>query len=86
MPPKKNDKAPLKLTAGEKKKQKNDNKAKANPEKAAEKKDKNDAKRERRYVAAYDTAMDSFMFSVHHSQSSYLLLTLFIVTGPSLDP
>jgi hypothetical protein len=38
------------LTAGEKKKLKNDNKAKANPGKAADKKEKNDAKRERRYV------------------------------------
>jgi hypothetical protein len=37
-----------KLTAGEKKKQKNDNKAKANPGKAAAKKEKNDNKRERR--------------------------------------
>jgi hypothetical protein len=33
------------LTAGEKKKIKNDNKAKANPGKAAAKKEKNDAKR-----------------------------------------
>ena len=37
-----------KLTAGEKKKLKNDNKAKANPGKAAAKKEKNDNKRERR--------------------------------------
>jgi len=36
------------LTAGEKKKQKQENKAKANPEKAAAKKEKSDAKRERR--------------------------------------
>ena len=39
-----------KLTEGEKKKQKQENKAKANPEKAAAKKVKADAKRERRYV------------------------------------
>lgn len=39
-----------KLTQGEKKKIKNDNKAKANPEKAAAKKEKNDATRARRYV------------------------------------
>jgi len=36
------------LTAGEKKKLKNDNKAKANPAKAEAKKAKNDATRERR--------------------------------------
>ena len=50
--PKANEKTKLvkntKLTAGEKKKIKNDNKAKANPAKAAAKKGKNDAKRERR--------------------------------------
>jgi hypothetical protein len=40
-----------KLTQGEKKKIKNDNKAKANPEKAAAKKEKNDATRARRYVS-----------------------------------
>lgn len=34
-----------KLTQGEKKKLKNDNKAKANPERAAAKKEKNDRKR-----------------------------------------
>jgi hypothetical protein len=39
-----------KLTQGEKKKLKNDNKAKANPGKAAAKKEKNDDKRARRYV------------------------------------
>lgn len=39
-----------KLTEGEKKKLKQENKAKANPEKAAAKKVKSDAKRERRYV------------------------------------
>eukprot|EP00232_Nephroselmis_pyriformis_P001057 CAMPEP_0182912844 /NCGR_PEP_ID=MMETSP0034_2-20130328/37731_1 /TAXON_ID=156128 /ORGANISM="Nephroselmis pyriformis, Strain CCMP717" /LENGTH=54 /DNA_ID=CAMNT_0025049537 /DNA_START=121 /DNA_END=285 /DNA_ORIENTATION=+ len=43
MPPKKD-----KLTDAEKKKIKNDNKAKANPKKAEEKKAKNDATRERR--------------------------------------
>jgi hypothetical protein len=37
-----------KLTAGEKKKIKNENKSKANPAKAAAKKEKNDAKRTRR--------------------------------------
>ena len=50
--PKANEKTKLvkntKLTAGEKKKIKNENKAKANPAKAAAKKGKNDAKRERR--------------------------------------
>lgn len=37
-----------KLTDAEKKKIKQENKAKANPQRAAEKKEKNDAKRERR--------------------------------------
>lgn len=50
--PKQNEKTKMvkstKLTAGEKKKQKNENKAKANPGKAAAKKEKNDAKRTRR--------------------------------------
>lgn len=41
-------KVPEKLTDSEKKKKKQENKAKANPEKAAEKKEKNDACRERR--------------------------------------
>jgi len=54
MPPKQTEKKTLvksdKLTQGEKKKIKNENKAKANPEKAAAKKAKNDATRERRYV------------------------------------
>eukprot|EP00590_Aulacoseira_subarctica_P011528 CAMPEP_0172420596 /NCGR_PEP_ID=MMETSP1064-20121228/6959_1 /TAXON_ID=202472 /ORGANISM="Aulacoseira subarctica , Strain CCAP 1002/5" /LENGTH=62 /DNA_ID=CAMNT_0013160631 /DNA_START=110 /DNA_END=298 /DNA_ORIENTATION=+ len=52
MPPKQTEKKTLvksdKLTQGEKKKIKNENKAKANPEKAAAKKAKNDATRERR--------------------------------------
>ena len=51
MPPKSQAKTKMvkstKLTAGEKKKLKNDNKAKANPGKAAAKKEKNDNKRER---------------------------------------
>lgn len=42
-----------KLTEGEKKKVKQENKAKANPEKAAAKKVKSDAKRERRYVDGF---------------------------------
>jgi len=50
--PKANEKSKMvkntKLTAGEKKKIKNENKSKANPGKAAAKKEKNDAKRERR--------------------------------------
>jgi hypothetical protein len=50
--PKQNEKTKMvkntKLTAGEKKKVKNDNKAKANPGKSAAKKEKNDAKRDRR--------------------------------------
>lgn len=41
-------KTPDKLTDSEKKKKKQENKAKANPEKAADKKEKNDAKREGR--------------------------------------
>jgi hypothetical protein len=45
------------LTQGEKKKLKNDNKAKANPEKAAAKKEKNDNKRERRYVFPKDSLL-----------------------------
>ena len=48
MPPKATTKASL--TQGEKKKIKQDNKAKANPEKAAAKKVKADGKRERRWV------------------------------------
>jgi hypothetical protein len=46
MPPKPSTNASL--TQGEKKKIKQENKAKANPEKAAAKKGKSDAKRERR--------------------------------------
>jgi hypothetical protein len=46
MPPKAS--AKVSLTQGEKKKIKQDNKAKANPEKAAAKKVKADGKRERR--------------------------------------
>jgi t-SNARE complex subunit (syntaxin) len=42
-----------KLTQGEKKKLKNANKAKANPDKAAAKLVKNDATRARRYVFCY---------------------------------
>ena len=53
MPPKKEPMKKTGLTAGEKKKIKNDNKAKANPAKAAAKKEKNDATRERRYVIKY---------------------------------
>jgi hypothetical protein len=41
-------KIPDKLTDAERKKVKNDNKAKANPELSAAKKEKNDAKRDRR--------------------------------------
>jgi hypothetical protein len=56
MPPKQAEKKVLiksdKLTQGEKKQLKNANKAKANPEKAAAKKEKNDATRARRYVVA----------------------------------
>jgi hypothetical protein len=48
MPPKKKIEKSTSLTAAEKKKQKQDNKAKANPGKAAAKKVKSDAKRERR--------------------------------------
>ena len=48
MPPKKEPMKKTGLTAGEKKKLKNDNKAKANPAKAEAKKDQNDAPRERR--------------------------------------
>merc|ERR1712166_1454831 len=49
MPPKKEvKKVPDKLTDSEKKKIKQENKAKANPELAAGKKEKSDAKRERR--------------------------------------
>jgi hypothetical protein len=55
MPPKQAAKKVLvkndKLTQGEKKKLKNENKAKANPEKSAAKKLKNDATRTRRYVS-----------------------------------
>jgi hypothetical protein len=55
MPPKQAEKKVLiksdKLTQGEKKQLKNANKAKANPEKAAAKKEKNDATRARRYVS-----------------------------------
>ena len=51
MPPKKKvDSSKIGKTAAEKKKQKQENKAKANPGKAADKKVKADAKRERRYV------------------------------------
>jgi hypothetical protein len=54
MPPKQAEKKTMvkndKLTQGEKKKLKNENKAKANPDKAAAKKLKNDATRQRRYV------------------------------------
>lgn len=45
------DKLPDKLTDAERKKIKQENKAKANPGKAAEKKIKSDAKRERRKVS-----------------------------------
>ncbi|KAG1660955.1 hypothetical protein FOA52_005580 [Chlamydomonas sp. UWO 241] len=48
MPPKDVKKLPDKMTDAEKKKVKNENKAKANPKLAAEKKEKNDACRERR--------------------------------------
>lgn len=52
MPPKQAEKKVLvksdKMTQGEKKKLKNENKAKANPDKAAAKKLKNDATRQRR--------------------------------------
>ena len=50
MAPKVNKKEGIKtgLSAGEKKKQKQENKAKANPGKAAAKKEKSDAKRTRR--------------------------------------
>jgi hypothetical protein len=48
MPPKKTVGVKTGLTAGEKKKQKQENKAKANPGKAADKKVKADAKRTRR--------------------------------------
>ena len=52
MPPKKEvKKVPDKLTDSEKKKIKQENKAKANPELAAGKKEKSDAKRERRKEA-----------------------------------
>lgn len=52
MAPKDIKKIPDKLTDSEKKKIKQENKAKANPERAAEKKEKNDAKRETRKVSA----------------------------------
>eukprot|EP00900_Chrysochromulina_parva_P013713 jgi/Chrpa1/22342/Chrysochromulina_OHIO_Genome00001006-RA len=52
MAPKDIKKIPDKLTDSEKKKIKQENKAKANPERAAEKKEKNDAKRETRKRAA----------------------------------
>jgi hypothetical protein len=50
MPPKDVKKVPDKLTDSEKKKIKQENKAKANPALAAGKKEKSDAKRERRKV------------------------------------
>ena len=53
MAPKDIKKIPDKLTDSEKKKIKQENKAKANPERAAEKKEKNDAKRETRKVSAH---------------------------------
>ena len=52
MPPKEVKKIADKLTDSEKKKIKQENKAKANPELAAGKKEKSDAKRERRKVSA----------------------------------
>jgi hypothetical protein len=54
MPPKKEPMKKTGLTAGEKKKIKNENKAKANPAKAEAKKKKNDEKRERRYVTSIE--------------------------------
>lgn len=51
MPPKDVKKIPDKLTDSERKKIKNENKAKANPLLAAEKKSKNDACRERRLAS-----------------------------------
>ena len=52
MAPKDKAKIPDKLTDSEKKKIKQENKAKANPQMAAAKKEKSDAKRERRAVSA----------------------------------
>jgi hypothetical protein len=52
MAPKDKAKIPDKLTDSEKKKIKQENKAKANPGQAAAKKEKSDAKRERRAVSA----------------------------------
>jgi len=54
------------LTAGEKKKQKQENKAKANPEKAAAKKEKSDAKRERRWVILYYTIFHCIVRKMHY--------------------
>ena len=77
MPPKQQDKKVLvkadKLTQGEKKKLKNENKAKANPEKAAAKKAKNDEKRERWYVL-HTIERRSLYISDAQSLTHYLLL------------
>lgn len=51
---------PKTLTQGEKKKIKQENKAKANPGKAAAKKEKADAKRTRRWVMSYTSQMYAF--------------------------
>ena len=76
MPPKQQEKKALvkadKMTQGEKKKLKNENKAKANPEKAAAKKAKNDEKRERRYVL-HTRERRSLYTSDAQSLTQYLL-------------
>ena len=64
MAPKDIKKIPDKLTDSEKKKIKQENKAKANPERAAEKKEKNDAKRETRKVSA-NTLLETCLATAH---------------------
>ena len=66
MPPKQAEKKVLvksdKLTQGEKKQLKNANKAKANPDKAAAKKEKNDATRARRYVPIVMSVVTAYTY------------------------
>ena len=65
MPPKEVKKIADKLTDSEKKKIKQENKAKANPTQAAAKKEKSDAKRERRKVSS----SQNLPVPPHHYQS-----------------
>jgi hypothetical protein len=68
MAPKDIKKIPDKLTDSEKKKIKQENKAKANPERAAEKKEKNDAKRETRKVSA-NNLLETCLATAHLQHS-----------------